>query len=110
MKFSDAFKSKFWKASDLAGKKHPKKVVSVGMEDVGDDQKPVMRFDNDNRGLVLNKDRWDACEQKLGPDTEDWVGHAVIMAPGKTNYQGRRVDCICLEVPQREETDDDLNV
>jgi hypothetical protein len=121
MKFDQAFRGNFMKATDLGGKAHRYKIKSIGQEEVGGDNKVVMRFDEDDRALVLNKTNASILRDIWGEELDDWVGNPVLLKPDKTDFQGKRVDCIRLAVPQKkapapvvepepEDETDDINI
>ena len=99
MKFSKAFKGSYFKAADLDGK--PKEVIikSVAEEDVGDETKVVLRFKDCDQALVLNKTNGGALAEAYGDDMDGWVGKPVVLKPDKTDFGGKRVDCVRVAVP-----------
>jgi hypothetical protein len=121
MKFNDAYKGSFIKTADLNGKVRRYTIKSIGQEEVGDESKVVMRFDEDDRALVVNKTNGSVLKEAWGDELDDWVGNVVLLRPDKTDFQGKRVDCIRVAVPQKKapppvveteagEETDDLNV
>src|SRR5262245_60854639 len=102
MKKSDAFPSKWLKAADLYGRPMAVKVKSVEMSELKSpdgktQQKPVVRFHNQEKGLVLNGVNFDSIADILGADTDEWVGGEVELYPAKTEMAGKRVDCIRVQ-------------
>jgi hypothetical protein len=75
-------------------------IEKVEMEDIGGDQKPVVHFKGKDRGLVLNKTNANAVWGLTGSDdTDDWTDAAITLFPSKTDFQGKRVDCIRIDPP-----------
>lgn len=101
MHFNDAFKGKYLKAADLGGKVRRYTVQSHGWEEVGGEKKPVLRFDREDRGFVLNITNGTILKEEWGPDLDDWEGKDVLLKPDKTDFKGERVDCIRVAVPPR---------
>ena len=102
MKKSDAFPSKWFKAADLYGRPMAVKIKSVEMAELqspdGKKQsKPVARFHNQEKGLVLNGVNFDTIADILGADTDDWVGGEIELIPSKTEMAGKRVDCVRVQ-------------
>lgn len=90
-----AFPSKWLKAADLMGKEITVTIASVRMEDVGDEAtKPVVYFQNKERGLVLNKTNANNISILYGPDTDNWVGKPITLYPAWVDFQGRSVEAI----------------
>lgn len=102
MKIGQAFPGNYLKAADLQGRRVQVVIEKVEMEDIGGDNKPVVHFQGKDRGLVLNKTNANAIWGLTGSDdTEDWAGVAITLFPSKTDFQGKRVDCIRIDPPDR---------
>lgn len=100
MKIGAAFPGQYLKAADLQGRRVQVTIEKVEMEDIGGDQKPVVHFKGKDRGLVLNKTNANAIWGLTGnDDTDDWTGVAITLFPSKTDFQGKRVDCIRVDPP-----------
>ena len=100
MKIGAAFPGQYLKAADLQGKRVRVTIESVDMEDIGGETKPVVRFQGKSRGIVLNKTNANAIWGINGSDdTDDWPGTEIILFPSKTDFQGKRVDCIRIDPP-----------
>jgi hypothetical protein len=104
MKKSDAFPSKWITAADLYGRPMIVKVKSVEMcelksPDGKTQNKPVARFHNQEKGLVLNKVNFDTIADILGADTDDWSGGEIELYPDKTHMGGKQVDCVRVRPP-----------
>lgn len=102
MKIGTAFPGNYLKAADLQGKRVQVVIERVEMEDIGGDTKPVVHFKGKDRGLVLNKTNANAIWGITNSDdTDDWEGVAITLFPSKTDFQGKRVDCIRIDPPDR---------
>ena len=102
MRMNDAFPSKFLKAADLQGQAVKVVIESISFEDIGDDaEKPVMRFRDKAKGLVLNITNAKMIESAYGEEMDNWAGKAIELYPTKTNFRGEIVDClrVRLEAP-----------
>ena len=98
MKIGAAFPGQFIKAADLQGKRVQVTIESVDMEDIGGEMKPVVHFKGKDRGLVLNKTNSNAIWGITGSEeTDEWTGVAITLYPSKTDFQGKRVDCIRVD-------------
>lgn len=119
MNINGAFPSNYLKAADLQGRRVTVTIDKVVMEDIGGEHKPVVKFQGKDRGIVLNKTNANTIVEIAGTDeTDDWRGVKVTLYPTKTEFQGKRVDCIRVDYPQQngavpkpkpvvEETEDD---
>ena len=94
MDISKLFPGAFIKAADLGGKSCAITIASVGIEKVGDDEKPVLRFEGSQQGFVLNKTNAMLIGDMLGDDTTSWTGQRVELYPTKTQMGAKLVDCI----------------
>ncbi len=59
----------------------------------------VMMFEEDGRGLIMNKTNWKTCADAWDDDTDLWIGQKIRICPEKANFQGKVVDCLRLQVP-----------
>jgi hypothetical protein len=103
MRLSQLFPSKFIKCSDLEGKRIKVVIDKVSVEQVSQDPadppKPVLHFKGGSKALVLNKTNAEVIGNALGDDTDRWIGQTIILAPARTQYQGKLVDCIRVTLP-----------
>ena len=102
VKISDAFPSKYIKASDLGGQNHQLVISNAGMEDVGDDRRLVLYFQGREKGLVCNKTNGTKIGDAYGDDTDFWIGKSIVIFPSVTDYQGKEVDCIRVQIPKND--------
>ena len=97
MKISNSFPSTYLRHSDLDGRDFVLTMDQIRMEKVGDDDKPVLYFQNANKGLVLNKTNANMVVSLYGDETTNWKGQRIVAFPTTTEYQSRTVDCIRLK-------------
>ena len=98
MKISEAYPSKYLKASDI---KAPVKckISTVTMEKLqGGDEKPVVHFTNGKKGLVLNFTNAARISAVWGEDTDDWVGKVVVLETEMVPFRGDLVPGIRVRV------------
>jgi len=100
MRISGAFPSDYLKAADLQGRPFVLTVKSIIIDKIGDDQKPIVYFNETERGLVLNKTNANNISVIYGDETDMWVGKQIELYPATTDYQGRTVDCVRIRAPQ----------
>ena len=92
MNINDAFPSKFLKADDLAGQRIAVTVMACTMEDIGDKEfKPVLRFMNKDKGMVLNKTNAFILSSTWGDETDRWTGQRLELFAQPVQFQGRQV-------------------
>ena len=109
MKIDEVYPSNYLKASDLKGKLVKVKMKAVTVEEIGDDKKPVIRFEGRDKGLALNKTNAGIIASAYGQETDAWNGKEIELRPDKTQFQGQLVDCIRVQVPaQAAGPDDDI--
>ncbi len=102
MKVSDVFNNgKSLKASDLQGRRVPVTIDDVRLKKFDDGSKLVMTFRNSDKALMLNKTNANMIAEIAGSeDTDMWAGKRIVLVPAKTDFQGRRVDCIRVDYPE----------
>ena len=100
MRASEAFPSKWIAAADLNDKNIRLTIARVEMEDIGDDRKPVIYFQNAKKGLVCNKTNSKSIVAAYGDEMDDWAGCELILFPIMTEYQGNQVPAVRVRAPQ----------
>jgi hypothetical protein len=104
MNINQAFPSKFLKASDLNDTALNVTIKSVKMEQVGQDGdiKPVVYFEQQPKGLVLNKTNTRKIVNIAGTaETDEWTGTVVQIYPTETEFGGETVECIRVREPKK---------
>jgi len=99
MNINESFPSKFLKASDLKGQTVAVTISHVGIEEVGEEQKPVLYFKDKPKGLVLNKTNGMVIADRFGPETDGWADAEIELYPTKTPFQGQMVACLRVQLP-----------
>ncbi len=96
MNIDTAFPSKWLRAVDLRGRDFTLTILRCLEEAVGrgGDELPVLYFHGAEKGLALNKTNANTIADSLGPETDNWIGQKITLYPTKTDFEGKRVDCI----------------
>ncbi len=100
MNISEAFPSKYLKASDLAGSEPVVTIDRVEMEPVGQkkEMKAVLFFLGKEKGLVLNVTNSRKITELTGSGiTEEWHGQRIRLYATETQFGGDTVDCIRIK-------------
>jgi hypothetical protein len=96
----DSIPSNYLKASDV----DPPKLFTIsGFDDekIGDEIKPVVKFKETTKGLVLNIVNGNKIEEITGSwDPKDWVGNLIVCFKSRTEFKGREVDCVRVRAPK----------
>jgi hypothetical protein len=97
---SDFDKSKYLRAEDLKSEKKFR-IKAVTVEAVGNDkeQKLVVWFTNDERGLVLNKTNNRTLRGSFGDDTSTWPNRIIIVFPTMTDLRGKMTPALRVRTP-----------
>lgn len=93
----DSFPSSLLKAADFDENGTEMTIVDVRWEALSRDEteeRPVLYFEEDERGFGLNKTNAGSISSMYGPMTEDWIGKKVTLYQTETDYQGSRVPCV----------------
>jgi len=100
---NDAFPSKFLKASEVG--KRPRKYIMkyIDQEVVGTDQKLILYFQHEPKGLVLNKTNANAIAHLYGPDTDNWAGQPILLYSTMVDYAGKPTEAIRTMPPMEDE-------
>lgn len=99
MLISAAFPSNYIKAADLQNQNVMVVIERIQIEDVGDETKPVLYFQNKAKGMVLNKTNANNIALVYGDETDDWLGKELVLYPTMVDFQGRSVPAIRVRVP-----------
>jgi hypothetical protein len=88
--------------------------VMAGRDGSGDVEKPVVWFNDTDKGLVLNKTNSSTIANVLGVDTDRWAGHRLELFTITTSYgAGIRVRVLTTPTPAQPqgqvELNDDIN-
>jgi hypothetical protein len=95
MRTSDVFPSKYLKAADVGDGERVLVISGVAVEEVGDDQKPVARFNGEKKGLVLNRTNWDRIAHAAGTDeSQEWVGLKIALYTELVSFAGKSAPAI----------------
>ncbi len=90
------FPSKYVKHADLNGQDVTVTIDSIEIEEVGMDRetKPVLRFKDAKKDLVLNMTNYDTIALAYGEETDNWRGKEITLYGAQAQFGGKIVDCI----------------
>lgn len=57
-------------------------------------KKPVVFFENANKGFALNKTNAKTIATMYGNNTEAWIGQRITIYPTQTTFNEHQVDCV----------------
>lgn len=101
MKISEAFPSKYLKADELEGDV-TYTIREVQMETIGQgqdaDEKPVVYFEETEKGLALNKTNANTISGLHGGDTDYWTGKKITLFSTEVDFQGRQTLAIRIRM------------
>lgn len=104
MNINTAFPSKYLKAADLGDAQPVVTISHVEMELMPGDAKemrPVVFFENKQKGVVLNRTNSNAIAQIAGtPETDNWGGTAVQLYAAMVSFKGEEVEAIRIRAPR----------
>jgi hypothetical protein len=97
-KVSELFPSKWLKASDFEDGDATLTIREVGQETLGQGKDAVVKFvlffEEEDRGLVLNKTNVNVIAKLHGDDTDDWIGKQVTLYATEVQFQSEMVEAI----------------
>lgn len=100
MKLHDVYPSQWLAASDVEASLTVT-VKGLTFAEVGRDkeQKPVLWFEEVEKGLILNKTNWNNMVLiTKEDDSDDWVGHQVQLYSTKVQFGGEEVDAVRIRM------------
>lgn len=94
MNINNAFPSKWLKSGDIGDDDMVLTIRAVEIEEVGQgddaEHKPVVYFNETEKGMVLNKTNADAISKLHGPETDGWVGKAIALFATEVDFAGKQ--------------------
>jgi hypothetical protein len=101
MKVSELFPSPFFKHADLGGKPITLVISYAEEKEVGrnNELRPVLFFEGERRGMVLNKHNARFLAAMLGDDSEGWAKKRVTLYPTQVDFAGVPTNTIRLRIP-----------
>jgi hypothetical protein len=81
-------------------------------EEINGEQKPVLGFQEIDKGLVLNRTNVETIADRYGYETDNWRSKSIVLYRTKVEFRGKRVPAIRVRFPSAPEpppiTDDDI--
>jgi hypothetical protein len=106
MKTSDAFPSRYLSHDDLDGDVTVT-IRSVALQDMQRPgtservEKPVIEFDELDKGLVCNKTNWLAIARQHGDESDDWTGKDIVLGVERVRFGNDHVEAIRVRATTR---------
>jgi len=98
MKLSQAFPSKYLSAKDLNGENLTLTIAGWEIAKLGDDKKPVLKFQEIEKRLVLNVTNGNLLEDLLQTDElDEWVGARITLGVEKVQFGNKRVPALRVQ-------------
>ena len=101
MELASIFPSRYVKASDLKGREITVVIARAEVEKLGDDNKLVLYFQGAEKGLVTNRTNADRVSYLYGSNTDQWIGHEIVLYVDLVSFQGRTVEAIRVKPPAK---------
>ena len=72
------------------------KIKDVRKKDFEDGTKPILDITHNDKGygFVLNKTNTNTIIDLYGNESDKWIGEEITIRLEKTDYAGKRVDCL----------------
>ncbi len=94
-RLGDLYPSKYLVADDIPEEGIIVTVRSVEIDKMRDGTaKPVLYFDEIEKGLVCNKTNANTIGKMYGDDTDNWEDERVTLFPSEVSFNGEMVACI----------------
>ena len=108
MKTSDMFPGAYLSAADISPKGRVMTIQKLRQEQVSGEMKWVLYFEEEDRGLILNKTNTRRIEALYG-DTKNWPGKKIMLRREKVEFKSDYVDGIRVHPVQGAEEDPDFD-
>lgn len=94
MNIDSAFPSKYLKAADIGETDLALTIKEVVMETVGQGEeaegKPIIYFNETEKGLVLNKTNTNTIKGLYTAETDNWVGKTIALFATEVDFAGKQ--------------------
>lgn len=103
MKISKAFPSNYLASHDLEGRDVTMTISEVKEEEVGRkrEEKLVIYFEENDKGVVLNKTNAKVLSDLYGDETDEWIGERITLFEKEVEFAGDMVTAIRMKPPGR---------
>ena len=94
MNINNAFPSKWLKSGDVEEGDLTLTIKSVSLEEVGSgeqaEQKPIIYFNETDKGMVLNKTNADTISRLYTRETDAWIGKPITIFATEVDFAGKQ--------------------
>lgn len=109
MNINDAFPSKYLKSGDVPEDSDlPLTIKSVSVETVGQgddaEQKPIIHFEETEKGLVLNKTNAETISRLHTPETDNWPGKRIALFSTEVDFGGKQTLALRVRMKSPKQT------
>ena len=101
IKVSDNYEASGYLSADDVGREEIElQIVACDLEDPDDKgEKICIRFADFEQVLLLNRTNAEYLAEKLGDDTDNWLGQKIVLYTAQTMFGGRKTRGIRVRVP-----------
>jgi hypothetical protein len=97
-KIGDMYPSRYLKAGDFEDGDATLTIADIRQERIGQgrdaDDKWIVYFEEEEKGLVLNKTNSNSIAKLHGDDTDDWIGKEITLFATEVQFQSEMVEAI----------------
>jgi hypothetical protein len=102
LSIDDVYQGKTLKASDLKNRSVKLIIADVELKNFDDGAKIILSFHKTDKQFVCNKTNANRIAEWHGKHPDNWKGKEITLYPDRTEYQGKLVDCIRVQLPIRD--------
>lgn len=103
MDYNEFFPSKYLKADDFEDDSPIVVIKRITVEEVGKDKdrRPILFFEGEEKGIVLNKTNATNIARAYGTDTDGWMGKKIQIGTEMVSFNGETKPAIRLYPPRK---------
>lgn len=105
MDYNEFFPSKYLKADDFEDASPVVVISHITVEEVGKDKdrRPILFYEGEQKGIVLNKTNATNIARAYGSDTDAWTGKKIQIGTEMVSFNGETKPAIRLYPPRRQQ-------
>ena len=97
---SRLFRPKYLGGQDVVDEFMNMTIRGLEIKEFDTGEKPVLYFEGEERGLVLNRTNANAIMKEYGPDSDKWIGKRLVLFTMPVEFNGTTTNAIRVKIPK----------